>query len=1625
MPSPLSFSATQLLRNKLLVRNLTPYTKPGVYTPTSSPAPGDLVQNDYSVINSPDALIDTDPFADVLYTNNVYGPNGGYNKDINGLINTQQVTSNQGPYGAYPPYTNALQDYSISFQQKVYVKNAYSPNDKVFRYYDIGDIINVQKNASYWDPPSFRPSSYSPFSVLLQADPVGDNGPASLDSKLAQIGVEQGKSSFQARVNQNVLTQTLGRVNILNGLQDPVQLALIIAGKRPLISRDYTITTGGGNVLSQGQDIVQRIAGFTLPFSPIPGSYYQFRDYNSSQSLTRAADNGKRGGLFGLFASRPTSPSQLFLDYTGSGQREQLTANLDTNKYRPKYNTGGGGIISTIGNAITSAFSQDMSDGNYYVGSPSREPEYLTSPAGQVPIDQYGAQVNAPVYGPDILGKEYEGVDKNFKFGLAGRAFEDDGNITGGFSWVSGKWAPNAGRRQKPGGDYGLESPDWPSISNQVTSTESINYEFKPGSILDNTQRLIDSQPNSGARFGHVGNAIDQTSKVFFDGYKEITKGSQVIKYSDGQANVGIEYCRVFTKDTPYYSFNDLQKKEGNIRKFSYSVMDSTYNINVAPEKGGNSIVDGKVRKYLFSIENLAWRTGYRAGYRVNDLPACEQGPNGGRIMWFPPYDMSISEDTRPQFNENVFLGRPEPIYTYRNTSRSGTLKWKMIVDHPSIMDLIVNRVLANEGDRQKADSIINSFFAGCKKYDLYELAQIYNTVPLTELQAWQEVINNPQVTQEQFTEAVNNIQPDVGTGAQTGANQTDATPQKTLDGYLNLGFYFDNNVPGTDPQLTTSTDFQSAYAAYTSITNKNKYYAENPATSAQTSQFFTSVVENNYTELQKFVGELYELVSQKQVAQIVLKLQGSASPPNEKEYNRRLSSRRIDSVVQFLKTYQFNGTNTLAPYIGNQIIISENAVGEELSSVTPITLGTGAWGSADCTKDTTGKDRIYATDAMSCRAVILKNVTIIPVQPNPQPNNNAEQAKTLENGQQLQPKKPNPPVTQPTQDLYKGASKKLLRYLLNECDYFEVLKADNPFIYDSIKEKLKYFQPAFHSMTPEGLNSRLTFLQQCARPGDTIPTIGPNGEKLYNDALNTSFGAPPVLVLRVGDFFNTKIIPTGINFVYDKTWDMNPEGIGFQPMIVEVNLSFNLVGGMGLKNPIDTLQNALSFNYYANTEMYDERAEATEDTSKLDKQVIDALTRQNPVVGVANTDGPITNDGGNTIGVFVATGTTASGQTGTLSYGTFMNNFVKQTQGYYDGVVNMFDSVLTNYNYGILSMLNYGGKNQGYNTGKFSSSSDLDVSLYGKPQNTQTYVDETFRQFLKDIDNGDIDIFSSSAFVNPLITNSEKRLFKKNYTNYVQTYRTSFLNSLTTPVNTLSTLQQEYVFNIDRLNFVASGSSSTYDGKLNTKNIAILYSLSGTSEDVNGTPTDTLTSLRNDYISVGNSNNSFLSGLTTANLYNTSGYQPKEPGTWTAPSGLFLYVSQNQYRQREYTLMSRALLQKELKEGFINALVQGLNQATTNAIKFFYDTSDISLRVQWNLSNNEGKTLLSDYKTSDGAKPYVKYTPAFGTTQKRITVFAEDLTAPDGKKKTLQNIYSNKNNNGDKNPYNFKRKFL
>lgn len=157
---------------------------------------------------------------------------------------------------------------------------------------------------------------------------------------------------------------------------------------------------------------------------------------------------------------------------------------------------------------------------------------------------------------------------------------------------------------------------------------------------------------------------------------------------------------------------------------------------------------------------------------------------------------------------------------------------------------------------------------------------------------------------------------------------------------------------------------------------------------------------------------------------------------------------------------------------------------------------------------------------------------------------------------------------------------------------FFKQLKEKDPMVFKALTKKLQYFDPAFHSMTPEGFNARLTFLQQCMRQGDTTSASDKNGRT----ANNLAFGKQPVCILRLGDFFYTKIIIRSINFDYEPlVLDLNQEGVGVQPMLCNVSLSFNIIGGADLTGPVRRLQNALSFNYYANSRLYDNRADRIE----------------------------------------------------------------------------------------------------------------------------------------------------------------------------------------------------------------------------------------------------------------------------------------------------------------------------------------------------------------------------------------------------------------------------------------------
>jgi hypothetical protein len=1118
------------------------------------------------------------------------------------------------------------------------------------------------------------------------------------------------------------------------------------------------------------------------------------------------------------------------------------------------------------------------------------------------------------------LGILYEGNQETLKFGLAAKSYTDSGDISGQFVWTSPKYKSNAGFNATPGGGSGSKDSEYNEISSYYTRGESTNITFKETSILDQTQRLVDSADNVQgiSRLKHVGNAINQVSKVFHDGYKEMTKGSQVVSYKDGAtgADAGIEYCRVFTKDTPYYTYNDLQKVDGitkSGRQFTSSVLDNTFNLNIAPMKGSNATREGSsnlqpgpngqivAKKYMFSIENLAWRTSSRPGYTYQDLPDCEKGPNGGRVMWFPPYDLKFSDSSQASWNPTSFLGRPEPIYTYKDTKRSGTLSWKMIVDHPSILNLVVDQQLKGAG-KEKMNSILDSFFAGCVKYDIYELAKKYNRLKLKDLQVYQEILSNPRLTEEElrdvYTEipADNNTTTDNGNGATVGGTETTYNGSFETD-YLNIGFYFENDQPNPNTtQVTTTENFQNLFNTYTSESNLKTY--ENKAnnlfsttdTNRNVVQFFDTVIKDNFNLVStKFIQDAVDIINN-QNGTISISLRGSASALAKPDYNKNLSARRIKSVENYFETTELKQALKDKKFV----VVNEDPVGEGETIVFPKSVaipflptsnnvntsnnvGTpppvGSFGeSITCTNDikatagptigtvTSKGSQWYSVAAMACRRVSISNIKVVVPPPVKEEPPKQEQSVTGVNV----------PVPQPTktikEKLIEGIGKKVLRDLLSECDYFEMIKESSPMLYDNIKQKVRHFNPAFHSMTPEGLNGRLNFLNQCVRPGETIPTIGTDNKPKYNDAVNTSFGAPPILVLRIGDFFNTKIVPNSVQFGYDPLLlDLNPEGIGVQPMLATVTMGFDIIGGMGLAKPVEELQNALSFNYYANTEIYDERATPTDDSYKaIDKKYFQSIIDEQSSAKPSEVDNKQQNNGGTTIGEIITNipiGNPTTGQKGEITYKTIMDNLLDVTKEYYTNIVNQAESFSMSYNYGVWQLIT---KNRLYIDGDFNlDGTNIKVPIYGAPEKVQDKINQLFTDINTDITDqsnfiiAGLNSFSFSSQVMTTVTTNLRQ--------FLSDFKDEFSSGIMGKINSDIVIQeQNMVLVFNKINLVTTKT----DGKIVNNQVKV-YNISGTEELDPSTKgaEDTYKELWLDYQLVGNRLQSFDKFLQTPNV--------------------------------------------------------------------------------------------------------------------------------------------------------------
>ena len=614
--------------------------------------------------------------------------------------------------------------------------------------------------------------------------------------------------------------------------------------------------------------------------------------------------------------------------------------------------------------------------------------------------------------------------------------------------------------------------------------------EFPDQTILEKTNYLTE-------QFSETDVFINQTKKFFKDKLTDkILSRGNAIKDNSG------DYARVWLKSTDGtqrdqlekgYSYNNAIRKSGlftkdeskpgfsvDSGKASLSVLQSNGTVKSYPYLEESFTT---YKKYMLSLENLAWSDN------LADLPIQEIGPGDllsgrkGRIMWFAPYDLSFDETTTANWNETEFLGRGEPIYTYNNTRRSGTFKFKILVDHPRIV---------NEY-RGRQDKELEKFFAGV-------------TSPSELLSKIQSNTNLDNSTKRELEKKANSIVRQSKSSLNTKTVKFNA--------YFQDGSSFIGDV--------TSGDY-------------------NP-----------EGLNDDAKNISDQKGEIFDIIKNTEEFEIKINIVGNRSnsgEDNELSNNGQGSQKEVGERRGIVMKNFFTNNSEIDT---TKMVITTTSNNNNSSA---------ASATADPDSEVAIKDRRV-------------DVTITYF---PKGDDTEKPDKEEKDLNQL---------LQEDLELTNGM-------FINETTYFDMIADDYPNYFDNISSKLTYFQPGFHSNTPEGLNTRLTFLQQCMRQGPSIYDKAGKGVKPDNLA----FGRPPVCILRIGDFIHTKVIIKSLTINYaggaTPQWDLNPEGIGVQPMMADVNMSIEIIGGQSLQGPINRLQNAMSYNFYANTEMYDPRADS------------------------------------------------------------------------------------------------------------------------------------------------------------------------------------------------------------------------------------------------------------------------------------------------------------------------------------------------------------------------------------------------------------------------------------------------
>ena len=1079
--------------------------------------------------------------------------------------------------------------------------NKYGPT-QIISYGTTGDeLLNNRTGFVSYNPGiqgDFRDQLFSrtlgvgviPFSTIgsgINYKPDGTN-----ISELDTIARKRRGVEVLNRIKLNFTDNTVGLINT-----SPIGL---LTGQ-DLIIKNYSITSRK-TAIGKAAEFLAKLTGFNNPNSILNPGDFNLLEYEKSIQVGRAITENRVN-------YKEVDISSNLLDQTGKHTRNLIIDTVNVNKYGP-----------TLENDYVK-----YNQGNYFFpsekkkGGPVPQEGYTTSPAVE---GFFGKTETAGALNSKSQSDLLEFQPSTIPAELVNLGYD---------TYYHGTYGENT--------NEGLTSESYSWQKRVAADGNQTVNPFKRG-LLKYTQEIVNKSEglnDVGSYIGYFdspkafGGNKEYNQKIDKHGHSTGLKASSIniggipvvlpavdppklpSRGNTAKNSTGEFYCRSWSSKRKYTSFENLIRGEKNwwlttkpadvlgsdvpsnysdlmtlnevgMPKIAWekdgvrelNIQENYIKLSAAKDLKNLAVFKPKVIPYMFSIENLAWVDAPQSAY----LPLCEKGPNGGRIMWFPPYNMDFSESTSVNWDSTTMVGRGEPIYTYNNTERSGSLSFSIVVDHPSVLNQLRKDYAENI-----FDDVYHSFFAGCGNKDAYR-----DFIPPVIKDSTIEIPNTGVITPEVVKPKEPNDPP-----------------------YTSFKIYFDNafndskcskdKLPCKEVQYINTTGQGRAlsftYEENDLVCNGNSRPGLNKLVEnklAETCQFLvgkSGLLINAQSPNQPTFNQKYE--GQEDGKNYTIQLYGYCSGAANKDYNLKLSHDRILSVynwmIQYLESIEngdpvkFGGSDKTYPTetqlrggFDDFINSGQKGLRWEFYSLGDSASDPNSTNEEWAKEDTTGQDPC-TSNQNSPDSYASKQARYVEVRLIKNPLNSTRISEQINNENQIVAQEKTK-EEQAKKDAAQSIADSVAKSYIGECDYFQALKKSDSFIYNTLGEKLDNFHPAFHAITPEGFNSRLTFLQQCTRQGPQLIDI--------DSPQNMIFGRPPICVLKIGDFYHTKIVIDSVNFSFEPVqWDLNPEGIGVQPMVVKVDMGFKFIGGSSLGGPIKQLQNAVSFNFFANTGIY------------------------------------------------------------------------------------------------------------------------------------------------------------------------------------------------------------------------------------------------------------------------------------------------------------------------------------------------------------------------------------------------------------------------------------------------------